>query len=62
MFFLVEEPVGFYASVKNIPLFTPGASDPALQDKTIHPTLVRFGPNYNNYGAGIAKVKVALRR
>lgn len=52
----VEVSVGYYSAAKNLPLFTPGASDPSLQDKSVQPTLVRFGPNYNNYGAAISKI------
>jgi hypothetical protein len=48
--------VGHYWTVKNIPVLTHGATDPALQDKKVYRTLMRLGPTYNKYGRAFAAI------
>ena len=49
-------PVGHYWTVKNLPVFTHGGTDPVLEDKSIYQTLVRLGPTYNKYGPAFVEI------
>ena len=50
------KPTGLLASFWNVPIFTPGSTDPLLSDKAIYTTLVRMAPAFSKMGAAIVEI------